>query len=228
MIKLDIILIGNQGSGKTSLTNRFIYQDQEDHIDDMFTHKYLPTIGMNLKRKVIDVTDLNGGSHKVDLHIWDTAGQEKYFSLTKSFFLRANGVLVVYDITDDSSFSRIEELWLKQINDNCKTTTQKLLIGNKSDLEEERQVNRETGVNLARKFDIPFLETSAKYGDGVEEAFITLGQLCFDEMYKRIEHEDNDKKFEITTDSNKKVTDCWERFKESILNVFSKKGKNNS
>jgi len=59
----------------------------------------------------------------------------------------------------------------------------------------------------------------------VEEAFITLGQLCFDEMYKRIEHEDNDKKFEITGTNNGKEIDCWERFKEGIFNIFSKKDK---
>ena len=65
---------------------------------------------------------------------------------------------------------------------------------------------------------------SAKYGDGVEEAFITIGQLCFDEMFKRIEN-DSDKKFEITSENNRKKNDCWERFKESVFSIFSKKDK---
>jgi len=223
MIKLDIIVIGNQGSGKTSLTNRFVYNNEKEHLDDMFTHKYLPTVGVNLQKKVINVKDSNGGSHKALLNIWDTAGQEKFFSLTKSFFQRAQGVLVVYDITDKSSFTRIEELWLKQINDSCKPTTHKILIGNKSDLEEERDVNRDSGEELANRFQIPFIETSAKYGDGVEEAFMKLGQACFEEMYKRLEQDERENKFEIVAANGRKQMDCWDKFKESISSVFKRK-----
>jgi len=227
LLKIDLIVIGNQGSGKTSLTNRFIYEDKEDHIDDLFTHKYYATVGVNLQRKTIEVIDKNGERQKVDLHIWDTAGQEKYFSLTKSFFQRAHGVLVVYDLTDDTSFTRIEELWLNQINDSCKESTKKILIGNKSDLSDDRRVPRESGSKLARKFDIPFFETSAKHGDGVEEAFVMLGQMCFDEFTRKVEEEEPemDKNFEIMA-SSKKGMDCWDKFKESLSNIMKKKNTN--
>ncbi|CAD8167533.1 unnamed protein product [Paramecium octaurelia] len=89
MIKIDLIVIGNLGSGKTSLIQRFIDQDAP------FQHNYLPTLGLNLVKKEFDHQ-----GQQIKLCIWDTAGQDKYFSLTKSYFQRADGVIMVFDIAD--------------------------------------------------------------------------------------------------------------------------------
>jgi len=213
MNKINIILIGNQGSGKTSVINRFLMDDQEDLDKAAFTHIYYPTIGINLERKTLKLKDNKNEDKEVNLHIWDTAGQEKFFSLTKNFFQRADGVAIIYDITDASSFTKIEDYWLQQVDGNCKPQAVKILIGNKLDLEQSRMVKREDGESLAKKYqNMGFFETSAKTGENVHNAMMHLSQLSYQSLCAQIE---TDNIFELKKQEGTGTGrfDCWDKFK---------------
>ena len=107
------------------------------------------------------------------LQIWDTAGQERFKTITSSYYKGAHGIILVYDITDRQSFKDIEN-WLAEVDKFGNENVVKLLVGNKSDLENSRQVKTEEGKELADSLGIKFLETSAKDSVNVDKAFITL------------------------------------------------------
>ena len=107
------------------------------------------------------------------LQIWDTAGQERFRSIQASYYKGANGILVVYDITNRRSFEGLNS-WLIEIEKNGNKNVYKLLIGNKSDLEDERKVSKEEGKEFAEINGMEFFETSAKEDYQVQDAFIQL------------------------------------------------------
>ena len=117
--------------------------------------------------------EVNG--KKVKLQIWDTAGQERFKNITASYYRGGNGVLVVYDITDRESFENLNS-WLIEIEKNANKNVYKLLIGNKSDLEEKRKVTFQEGTDFAKSNGMEFIETSAKTASKVQEAFELLTQ----------------------------------------------------
>ena len=117
--------------------------------------------------------EVNG--KKVKLQIWDTAGQERFKNITASYYRGGNGVLVVYDITDRESFENLNS-WLIEIEKNANKNVYKLLIGNKSDLEEKRKVTFQEGKDFATSNGMQFIETSAKTASKVQEAFELLTQ----------------------------------------------------
>ena len=112
---------------------------------------------------------------KVKLQIWDTAGQERFKNITASYYRGGNGVLVVYDITDRDSFENLNS-WLIEIEKNASKNVYKLLIGNKSDLEDKRKVTFQEGKDFATSNGMQFMETSAKTASKVQEAFELLTQ----------------------------------------------------
>ena len=128
----------------------------------------MPTIGVDFKIRTFE----SGGS-TVKLQIWDTAGQERFKTITASYYKGAHGIILVYDITDRQSFKDIEN-WLAEVDKYGNENVVKLLVGNKSDLEANRQVKAEEGKSLAESLGIKFLETSAKDAVNVEKAFTTL------------------------------------------------------
>ena len=109
------------------------------------------------------------------MQIWDTAGQERFKNITASYYRGGNGVLVVYDITDRDSFENLNS-WLIEIEKNANKNVYKLLIGNKSDLEEKRKVTYQEGKDFATSNGMQFIETSAKTASKVQEAFELLTQ----------------------------------------------------
>ena len=157
-----LLLIGNSSVGKSSLLFRFV----ENVWDDSF----VPTIGVDFKLKTLEV---NG--KKVKLQIWDTAGQERFKNIQASYYKGANGILVVYDITNRESFEHLNS-WLIEIEKNGNKNVYKLLIGNKNDLEEQRIIPKEEGEDFARINGLEFFETSAKTDYQVQEAFIQLSK----------------------------------------------------
>ena len=157
-----LLLIGNSSVGKSSLLFRFV----ENVWDDSF----VPTIGVDFKLKTLEV---NG--KKVKLQIWDTAGQERFKNITASYYRGGNGVLVVYDITDRDSFENLNS-WLIEIEKNANKNVYKLLIGNKSDLEDKRKVTYQEGKDFATSNGMQFIETSAKTDSKVKDAFELLTQ----------------------------------------------------
>ena len=106
----------------------------------------------------------------IKVQIWDTAGHERFRSITYSYYRGANAIIIVFDITDKKSFLSITE-WLKQIEKHAKENVFKFLVGNKSDLAEERKVTFEEAKEYADKHDLPYIETSAKEGININELF---------------------------------------------------------
>ncbi|KAG5175459.1 ras related protein PiYpt1 [Tribonema minus] len=157
-----LLLIGDSGVGKSCLLLRFA--------DDTYTESYISTIGVDFKIRTVE---LDGKT--VKLQIWDTAGQERFRTITASYYRGAHGIIVVYDVTDRESFNNVKQ-WLTEIERYACENVNKLLVGNKSDLEAKRAVTTEEGKEFADSIGIEFLETSAKNADNVEKAFLMMSQ----------------------------------------------------
>jgi len=154
------LLIGDSGVGKSCLLLRFA--------DDTYTESYISTIGVDFKIRTVT---LDGKTIK--LQIWDTAGQERFRTITSSYYRGAHGIIVVYDVTDRNSFNDVQK-WMQEIEKFAGTNVVKLLIGNKCDVTDGRQVPPEEGEALAKKLGTNFIETSAKTSINVEKSFWRL------------------------------------------------------
>ena len=130
----------------------------------------IPTIGIDKFYKKFQLSD---GTY-VNCYIYDTAGQERYESLSRSYFKRADAVLLVYDISDKKSFEKIKDYYIKAIKENCKKEIIILLLGNKADKENEREVSIQKGVDLALKENYEFKESSCLQNKNVAGAFESL------------------------------------------------------
>jgi small GTP-binding protein len=157
-----IVILGDAAVGKTSLINRFV--------EDSFSEDYRATLGANIVRK-----DVNLDNTKVRLIMWDLAGQEKYQVVRSMYFQGCQGALLVYDVTRYSTFDNINSKWLRDFKKYVKKEGAYILIGNKSDLTDQRTVTEERGKEVANKIKAShFIETSAKRGENIEEAFTLL------------------------------------------------------
>ena len=159
---LKLLLIGNSGVGKSCLLMRYA--------DNAFTENFFNTIGVDFKIRTIE---LDGKILK--LQVWDTAGQERFRTITSSYYRGAHGIIIVYDVTDQDSFDSVRH-WLKEIERYAAENVNRLIVGNKCDLEESRCVSTEDGQRQANELKIPFLETSAKNATNVETAFTTIAR----------------------------------------------------
>eukprot|EP00352_Strombidinopsis_acuminata_P009120 CAMPEP_0176360718 /NCGR_PEP_ID=MMETSP0126-20121128/17266_1 /TAXON_ID=141414 ORGANISM="Strombidinopsis acuminatum, Strain SPMC142" /NCGR_SAMPLE_ID=MMETSP0126 /ASSEMBLY_ACC=CAM_ASM_000229 /LENGTH=205 /DNA_ID=CAMNT_0017716031 /DNA_START=138 /DNA_END=755 /DNA_ORIENTATION=+ len=155
-----VLLIGNSGVGKSSLLVRFA--------DDTFSENFMPTIGVDFKIRTVEVD-----GKTIKLQIWDTAGQERFKTITASYYKGAHGIIVTYDITDRESFNAVQT-WMNEVEKNASDNISRILVGNKCDLESQRQVTKEEGQELAEHFNVRFLETSAKECMNVEDAFTMM------------------------------------------------------
>ena len=160
-LKLKILIIGDASVGKTSLLLKYV--------DNYFPETHMATIGVEFKEKAI-----NTPKYKVTLNIWDTAGQERFKSITKSFFNKTNGILFVYDITSEKSFSGVKN-WIKDSEFYGKFES--VLCGNKIDLEQQREVKKDTLKEFGLKKKMEVFEASAKDGTNVNKAFQKLVDL---------------------------------------------------
>jgi len=156
------IIIGDAATGKSCLLHRFI----EDKFKKDSTH----TIGVEFGSKVVEV-----GGKNVKLQIWDTAGQERFRSVTRSYYRGAAGALLVYDITSRESYNHISS-WLADARSLANPDIVIILVGNKTDLEEDREVTYLEASRFAQENDLNFLETSAFSGVGVAEVFLKCGR----------------------------------------------------
>ncbi len=109
------------------------------------------------------------------MQCWDTAGQERYRNITANYYRNAQGIMLVYDVTNKKSFEAIDN-WMEQIHVHAGDSIDKILVGNKVDQETERKVSNEQGRLLAQKYKLPFIETSAKLGVNVDEAFYAIAK----------------------------------------------------
>ena len=140
------------------------------YANDSFSPTFITTIGIDFKIKTIQ---LDG--KRIKLQIWDTAGQERFRTITTSYFRGAQGILLVYDCTDRQTFQSIRN-WVAQIQMHADVNVNKILIGNKCDMQEQRAVTAEEGQQLAKEYKINFFETSAKQDINVEKCFLTIAQ----------------------------------------------------
>jgi len=170
-VKFKVGLVGESGVGKSCLLVRWVD-------NDFFTEDDKYTIGVDYKFKSVSVKDKN-----VKLQIYDTAGQERFRTVTASFYRGAHGILLVYDITDKESFGARVEEWLKEIKNYTPDHTPIIFVGNKCDLESKRAVDHATAKAFADKHNLHFIETSAKEGTNVDEAFMALAERIVDVKY---------------------------------------------
>ncbi|CAF0724151.1 unnamed protein product [Didymodactylos carnosus] len=155
----------DSGVGKTCVLLRFC--------DSAFSTTFISTIGIDFKIRTIDLE-----GRKIKLQIWDTAGQERFKTITSSYtayYRGAMGIMLVYDITSEKSFDNIKN-WIRNIEEHASADVERMLIGNKCDMADKRQVGREKSEQLAIEYGIKFMETSAKANINVEEAFTTLAK----------------------------------------------------
>ncbi len=161
-----VLLLGNSDVGKSSLLLRYV--------DSVWSDTFVPTIGVDFKVKTIEID-----GKKVKLQIWDTAGQERFRTVVSTYFRGAHGIFLIYDITNRDSFKNLEN-WLIEIEKNASENVLKILIGNKNDLEDEREIQSDEGKAFANRNGMQFIETSAKMNTNVNEAFETLGKLMIE------------------------------------------------
>ncbi len=166
-INLKILLLGDSSVGKTCFLLRFV--------EDSFTHNHISTIGVDYKIKLV-----NMNKQFIKLQIWDTAGQDRFRCITKNYFRGSDGIMLIYDITNQSSFNNIRN-WISQIKDSLGEEARITLVGNKVDLESNRIVSTEDGMKLAKEHNFEFFEASAKENINIEEAFSNLSN----EMLKK-------------------------------------------
>ena len=161
-----VLLLGNSDVGKSSLLLRYV--------DSVWNDAFVPTIGVDFKVKTLTINE-----KKVKMQIWDTAGQERFRTVVATYFRGAHGILLLYDVTNKDSFKNLES-WLIEIEKNAKEKVLKILIGNKCDLTDDREITSDEGKAFALRNGMEFMETSAKMNTNVTEAFETLGKLMIE------------------------------------------------
>ncbi|XP_052262531.1 ras-related protein Rab-37-like isoform X2 [Dreissena polymorpha] len=188
-----VMLIGDSGVGKTCLLVRFK--------DGAFlSGSFISTVGIDFRNKVVEVDGT-----KVKLQIWDTAGQERFRSVTHAYYRDANALLLLYDVTNRSSFDNIRA-WLTEINEYAQEDVVIMLLGNKADMAGERIIRAEDGEKLAKDHGVAFMETSAKTGMNVELAFMAIAR----DLKMKKTRQPMDPTFNVAAyvDSQKKTPGC--------------------
>ncbi|XP_059295967.1 ras-related protein RABA5b-like [Lycium ferocissimum] len=163
-----IVVIGDSAVGKSNLLSRFAR--------DEFDHNSKATIGVEFQTQVVEID-----GKEIKAQVWDTAGQERFRAVTSAYYRGAVGALIVYDISRKITFENIKR-WLDELNTHCDTTVASMLVGNKCDLENIRDVSIEEGKNLAEEEGLFFIETSALDSTNVKTAF----EIVIREIYKNV------------------------------------------
>ncbi|CAB1451433.1 unnamed protein product [Pleuronectes platessa] len=169
-----LLMLGDSGVGKTCMLRRFT--------DSEFDPSHISTIGVDFKMKTLEIDGL-----KVRVQIWDTAGQERYQTITKQYYRRAQGIIFVYDITNQAAFQHIAK-WASDVEEYAPNQVQRILVGNKCDEELRRQVTTEQGSKLAETYEMEFFETSASTSNNIRESFTRLTELVLQAHKRDTDH----------------------------------------
>ena len=190
--EIKVIILGNSSVGKSSLMIKYS--------DNIFEPTYLSTLGVDFKQKKIQLKNGN----EIKLQIYDTAGEERFRAISSSFIKKAEGVILMYDITSKVSFEAIDG-WLESIRENGKENLPIILVGNKCDFPaDQKEVTTEEGEEKANEFKIPFYETSCKEGINVKEVFDKLiEEISILKNYNEVVDE-----FKISKEKEKKKKKC--------------------
>ena len=185
-----ILTIGESGVGKTCILRRFV--------ENKFLKNHLATIGIDFKTKTLNINN-----QEIKLKIWDTAGQERFRNITTQYYKGADGIVLIYDGTDDASYEKIRD-WMEQILSNTKREDIGLvLLGNKCDME-PRAVTEEQGNKMAEELKVSYFETSALTGQGINEAF---NELTRDIMKRKGVDNGGNENLELKNNISKKKKD---------------------
>lgn len=172
-----IVVIGDSAVGKSNLLSRFAR--------DEFDHNSKATIGVEFQTQVVEVD-----GKEVKAQVWDTAGQERFRAVTSAYYRGAVGALIVYDITRKTTFESVKR-WLDELNTHCDTAVARMLVGNKCDLENIREVSVEEGKSLAEEEGLFFIETSALDSTNVRKAFEIVIREIYDKVSRKILNSDS-------------------------------------
>jgi small GTP-binding protein len=163
--RLKFVLVGDSGVGKSCVLLRFV--------DDTFSPSFMTTIGIDFKVKTLTI-----GDEQVKVQIWDTAGQERFKTITNAYYVGADAIFVVYSVIDKESFNHLE-YWIEEVDKRARTDAVVIIVGNKSDDTEKRQVDETSAKDYATKRGYLFWETSASSGKGVHDLFTSVAQKVY-------------------------------------------------
>ncbi|XP_064470599.1 ras-related protein Rab-27A-like isoform X2 [Ornithodoros turicata] len=178
---IKFLALGDSGVGKTS----FLYQ----YTNGTFNSKFISTVGIDFREKKITYRAPDGGgrSQRIYMQLWDTAGQEKFRSLTTAFFRDAMGFLLLFDLTNEQSFLSIRS-WLEQLRTHAYCESPDVVLcGNKADIEDARAVSEERCRSEAAKHGCPYFDTSAATGHNVNRAVETLLDLVMRRIQRTVD-----------------------------------------
>ena len=168
--KFKVVVVGDSGVGKTNLIKRFI--------NDTFNKDSKATVGVEFLSKSYLIN-----SEVFKVQIWDTAGQERYKSITAAYYKGAKGAMIVYDVTNQTSFDNVDK-WANEIKEKAAKNINLMIVGNKTDLQDKIVITSEMATEKAKTLEIPVMETSALDSTNVKEAFYQLLR----EMYKSVKN----------------------------------------
>ena len=166
-----VVLVGDSSVGKTNIMSKYL--KNEFHEDSK------ATVGVEFGSKQFNIE-----GHQIKAQIWDPAGQERYKAITSAYYKGAKGAFVVYDITRKQSFDSVDR-WINDLRAAADKNLSIIIIGNKCDLEDQRQVNKEQGEDKAKNYEVAFMETSALSGENLDKAFDKM----INEVYKKCHEE---------------------------------------
>jgi len=207
-----VILLGESGVGKTSIIARF------------YSGKFDPDIIMPLTSQFFRKTIELPNNKSITFDIWNTAGQERYRSLTKIFYKDAKVIILVYDITNKDSFIQLKEYWYEQVKQLGDKDIIFAVVANKNDLYDKRAVNSETGEEFAKSIGAIFMQTSAKENIGIQELIENIGKKIlnpdfdfFESEKKKNDYKKQNKKYEKDIKDNIKVKELEKKLKEALV-----------
>ncbi|RNA09299.1 ras-related Rab-30 [Brachionus plicatilis] len=189
-----VVLIGEAGVGKTCLVRRFC--------QGVYPIGQAATIGVDFMIKNMEIK-----GERIKLQIWDTAGQERFRTITQSYYRSANAIIIVYDISNQPSFDRLPE-WLRELRQHINDRVTLILVGNKSDLTESREIPYHIGELFAQRHNMRFIETSAKESANVEQIFTELTETLLKQANEYLDTRKNDTKVLRDDVNSTKMFNC--------------------
>jgi len=188
-----VVVTGDSGVGKTNIITRFTANE--------FSLESKATIGVEFGHAEITL----GDSSKIKVQIWDTAGQERFRAITRGYYRGAVGALIVYDITKAVSFRNVEK-WLQELRQHAFDDIVIMLVGNKSDLKQAREVPTDDAKKFAQKNNLLFIETSALDGENIKEAFYQTVSEIREKRRNKTNTAENTSTQKVTSGTNIKLT----------------------
>ena len=192
-----LILIGDSSVGKSNILLKYLKNE--------FEQNSKATVGVEFGTKNVKINN-----KKIKIQIWDTAGQERYRSITSAYYKGAKGAFIVYDITRKNTFDNLDK-WITDLKSNGDKNISIVIIGNKSDLEDKREVQKIEGLKKSEEFKTAFMETSALNGNNINKAFDELIGQIYENNFRNINTDKGieiDKGVDLNEDNEDKKKCC--------------------